>query len=62
MSWQERVARTVDLVAQNAANLLPKRVRFWVFIQVGAEAMGDHEVVPEVRFMDLLVRAEGGPR
>lgn len=61
-SWQTRLARTGDWLAQMVAAHLPERVRYWVFVQVGGKAMGENDVVPDVRFMDLLARAEGGPR
>lgn len=58
----ERLRRTGDRFAQIAAARLPKRVRYWTFIQVGAKAMPDDAIVPEAYFVDLLARAEGGPR
>ncbi|MBP3044875.1 hypothetical protein KKR91_01205 [Arthrobacter jiangjiafuii] len=62
MALTERLNRTAEWAAQVAAARIPKRVRYWVFIQVGSKAMLPNEVVPEVRFMDLLKRAEGGPK
>ena len=61
-SLGERLRRTVDLAAMNAASTLPKRVRYWTFIQVGSKAMGPNDIVPDVKFMDLLKNAEGGPK
>ena len=62
MSLSERMRRTVDTAAFTAARLLPKRVRYWEFIQVGSRAMRPEDIVPEAKFVDLLERAEGGPR
>lgn len=55
-TFAERMRRTADWGAQKVAAHLPKRVRYWVFVQQGSAAMLDDEVVPEVRYMDLLVR------
>ena len=62
MSLGERLRRTADLAAMTAAAKLPARVRYWTFIQVGSKAMSPNAIVPEVRFMDLLKNAEGGPK
>lgn len=61
MNLRERLRRTADWADFKAASLLPKRVRYWVFIQVGGKAIGD-DIVPEARYMDLLERIEGRPR
>ncbi|WP_407316664.1 hypothetical protein UQW22_09960 [Isoptericola halotolerans] len=62
MTFGERIRRTVDLTAQAAAARLPKRVRYWAFVQVGGAAITADAVVTEQSFMDVLARAEGGPR
>lgn len=62
MSLAERLRRSGDWAAMTAAAKLPKRVRYWAFIQVGSKAIAPDEVVPEVSFVDVLERAEGGPR
>ena len=62
MALPERIRRTTDLAAQTVAARLPRRVRYWTFIQQGAAAIPSDAVVPEVRFMDLLARVPGGPR
>lgn len=62
MTLAERFHRTGEWAAQKTAKALPARVRYWAFVQVGAKAMPDDAIVPEARFMDLLERAEGGPR
>lgn len=62
MTLAERLRRTADWAAFTLAARLPKRVRYWAFIQVGGKAIEPHEIVPEVKFTDVLARAEGGPR
>lgn len=62
MTIAERFRRTADLAAQTVAAKLPKRIRYWTFIQTGSAAMTETEVVPEARFMDLLKRVDGGPK
>ena len=62
MSLGERLMRTGDLAMQEIARRLPKRIRYWVFIQVGVQATKPHEVVTEMLYVDVLQRAEGGPR
>lgn len=39
-----------------AYNLVPRSVRYWVFIRVGAENIHSNEVVPDVRYCDVLSR------
>ncbi len=58
----EKLRRTADWAAMTAAAKLPARIRYWTFIQVGSKAMAPNDIVPEVRFMDLLKNAEGGPK
>lgn len=62
MTLAERVRRTVDLGAQTVAAHLPARIRYWTYIQVGSDAIHPDEIVPDVKFMDLLSRAPGGPQ
>lgn len=61
-SLGERFRRTVDLAAMTIAAKLPARIRYWTFIQVGSKAMSPNAIVPDVKFMDLLENAEGGPK
>jgi len=62
MTLAERVHRTRDLANMKIAHRLPKRVKYWAYIQSGSSAMLPHEVVGEQTFMDLLKRLEGEPR
>jgi hypothetical protein len=58
MTVRNRVKETADAAARTIAHRLPKRIKFWAFVLVGTAAMNDQDVVPEVRFADLLDRAE----
>ena len=58
----ERLTRTRQWFAMTAAHHIPKPIKYWAFIQVGSKAMSPNDIVPEVRFMDLLKNAEGGPK
>lgn len=62
MTLAERIRQTGDWAARTIANTLPKRVRYWTFIQVGAKAIPADAEVPAMLFVDVLQRAEGGPR
>lgn len=61
MTIAERIRRTGDWSARKAAAHLPKRVRYWAFVQVGGKAIPESAVVPDQLFMDVLARVEGGP-
>ncbi|PRA13332.1 hypothetical protein CQ010_01410 [Arthrobacter sp. MYb211] len=61
-SLRERFHNTGDWTVRFIAQHLPKRIRYWVFIQVGMRAMPREEIVHRARFVDLVERAEGGPR
>jgi len=61
--FAERLRRTGDWAAMTLAAGLPTRVRYWAFIQVGAEAIRPDEQVTVPTFVELLDRApQGGPR
>lgn len=62
MYFSERVNRTTELAAMKIAAALPAKIRYWTFIHVGSQAMPADAIVPEVRFMDLLKNAKGGPK
>lgn len=61
MSFAERVRRTRDVVNMRLAAHLPKRVKYWAFIQSGSSAMQPDEVVGSQNFVDLLERLDGRP-
>lgn len=62
MPLAERLTQTGDWAAFTVASKLPSRVRYWAFVQVGGGAIPENAEVPAVLFMDVLARAEGGPR
>lgn len=62
---RERLQRTADWADMAIAARLPKRVKYWVVVLVGAKVttstLRDREV-PGVLFMEILEHAEGHPR
>lgn len=63
MSLRERLHRTGEWAVQAVAHRLPRRLAYWSFIDTGVRYMRPDEVVPEVRYTDLLQRAgQDGPR
>lgn len=60
MSLRERLNRTGEWTIQAAAHRLPRRLAYWSFIDTGVRHMRSDEVVPEVRYTDLLQRAGKG--
>lgn len=62
---KERLHRTSEWAYLTVASHLPKRLRYWTLISVGAEVTTStlaETPVPEVLFMDVLDHAPGGPR
>lgn len=59
---RERLSRTGEAIVRGIAHRLPRRLAYWSFIDTGVRHMRDDEVVPEVRFMDVLKRAGDTPR
>lgn len=55
-SSAEKARRIRDLLNTKAAALLPKRLRYAVLISCGVRAIRDDEVVPDVKYMDILKR------
>jgi hypothetical protein len=62
MAFRERLNRTSEAGILWLAAHLPRRLAYWSFIVTANRAMKSTDVVPEVRFMDMLQRADGGPR
>jgi hypothetical protein len=59
---QEKLHRTGEWALRGIAHRLPARLKYWVFIDVGAATIGPNETVPSVYYIDVLQRMEGGPR
>lgn len=56
LTLHERLSRTSELFWRTLARHLPKRLAYWSFIVTGGGLMTSDEVVPEVRYTDLLAR------
>lgn len=57
MPLRERLNRTGEYVASTIAYHLPKRIAYWSYIHTGVRHMEANEVVPEVRYTEILERA-----
>lgn len=65
MSLRERLRRTADWCDSTMAYHLPKRVKYWAVVHVGAHVttqVDPNLIVPEVTLCDVLELAEGKPR
>lgn len=58
MTVRERMRRTGELAIQSLAHRLPRRLAYWSFIDSGARYIKSDEVVPDVRYTELLDRFE----
>lgn len=56
MSPKERLSRTGEWVLVETAVHMPKRLAYWVVIVHGSRYFEPNEVVPDVRFMDIVQR------
>jgi len=60
---REKLHRTADWGLRWVAHLMPRRLAYWVLIDVGVKAieqMPPTQVVPEVTFFDVLERTGEG--
>lgn len=62
MSLAERVRRTADLAAKEAAAHLPARVKYWAALQGIAHATINSPHVPAETVDRILPNIPGGPR
>lgn len=58
MSFRERLNRTSEVFIRSVAHRLPRRLAYWSFIDTGVRLIRSDEIVPEVRYTELLQRAE----
>lgn len=58
MPLRERMNRTGEAFVRSVAHRLPRRLAYWSFIDSGVRHMASDEVVPDVRYMDLLARMD----
>lgn len=60
MTLRERLSRTREAFWRSLAHHLPRPLAYWSFIDSGVRAMGPNDVVPDVRYADLLQRLDAG--
>ena len=58
MSLPERIDRTQEWAWRTVAHRLPRRLAYWSLIDSGVRVMRPDEIVPEVRYMEVLERME----
>jgi hypothetical protein len=56
MEFAERLRRTREAAIRSIAHRLPRRLAYWSFIATGVRHIKSDEIVPDVRFTDLLQR------
>lgn len=56
-SLRSRTHYTREWFWRSLAHILPRQLAYWSFIDTGVRHMRGDEVVPEVRYTDLLERA-----
>ena len=54
--WRYEWGKRRDFAWLWLARHLPKRLAYWSYIVQGSRAMNDTDVVPEVRYAELLQR------
>ena len=60
-SLREKLNRTGEWAMRKLAHHTPARLKYWIFIDVGAANMRN-DVVPEVTYTTILQRMDGAPR
>jgi len=55
---REKLHRTGEWSMRGIAHRLPARLKYWVFIDVGAANIRSDEIVPDVRYTEILQRME----
>ncbi len=58
MTLHERLSRTTECAVRAIAHRLPRRLAYWSFIDTAARHIGPDDVVPDVRVVDVLSRAD----
>jgi len=61
MDLAERVRRTRDALNMALAARIPKRVKYWAFVQSYSSTLGPGDVVGEHSVTDAMKRLEGAP-
>lgn len=62
MTLAERLRRSVDWAAFEAAAKLPKRIKYWATIQNMAKATRNSPHIPATPLDEVLKNLDGGPR
>jgi hypothetical protein len=60
LTLRERARRLRDWTASEIAARIPQRIRYAALVQMGADGIGNSEIVPDVTFMDVLKRTPSG--
>lgn len=55
---KHKLNQRLNTVAFWIARHLPKRIRYWVYVDIGVNHIHDDEIVPEVLYTDILARME----
>ena len=61
MTLRERLRRTREAFWHSLAHRLPRPLAYWSFIDTGVRHIRNDEVVPDVRYTEILQRAEYQP-
>jgi len=56
IDWQYEWEKRRDKALLAVAGRLPHRLAYWVYVDYGMSRIRDDEVVPEVRYTELLGR------
>lgn len=56
MSLQERLRRTEECFWRWAGARLPRKLAYWSYIHTGVRAMNNTDVVPLLRYTEVLER------
>ena len=56
MPLRERLTRTGEWTVRVIGSHLPERLKYWAAISFVSQRIEDDEIVPEVRFVDILGR------
>lgn len=55
---RERLRRTEEWFWMKLAHRLPRKLAYWSFIDTGVRTIQRNDVVPDVRYTELLQRIE----
>lgn len=58
MALTERLARSHEWMWRTLAHQLPRELAYWSYLDTGARTIAGDEIVPDVRYLDLLDRIQ----